>query len=202
MSDVISVYKTIDSAMNRDFETKLFKGFVVPGVIAEVVLVLNLFLPDSISLYGAPLLKYHIGGPAGMAVGMTTLPAWLIFLLFLMVAGVYACILSTSYLKKSPRFVPRARFFLIFCDVAFALMTVAMTYYMTVALIAEYLNVFVSGVVYLTMCAAFGFFIHWTRKVYRHEGLRFWSKTTLESVGKAVGFILLGIVAVQALLFL
>jgi hypothetical protein len=40
------------------------------------------------------------------------------------------------------------------------------------------------------------------RPIYRHEGLRFWSKTTLKSICKAIGFILLGIVAVQALLFL
>ena len=38
--------------------------------------------------------------------------------------------------------------------------------------------------------------------VYRHEGLRFWSKTTLKSIGKAVGFILLGIIAIVALFIL
>jgi hypothetical protein len=38
--------------------------------------------------------------------------------------------------------------------------------------------------------------------VYRHEGLRFWSKTTLKSIGTAVGFILLGIIAIIALFIL
>lgn len=168
--------------MNYNFETKLFKGFVIPGVIAEVVLVFNLFLPDSISLYGAPLLIYPISGPAGIAVGMTTLPAWLLFLLFLAIAGIYACILPTSYLKKSPKFVLRAHSFLLFCDVAFTLITLAMTCFMAIALIEGCLDVFTSGVVYLTMCAAFGFFIHWTHKVYCHLELRFWSRTTLKGI--------------------
>jgi hypothetical protein len=50
--------------------------------------------------------------------------------------------------------------------------------------------------------AALASFIIWTCRLYRHEGLRFWSKTTLKSIGKAIGFILLGIIAIVALLIL
>lgn len=106
-----------------NFEAKLYRGFVVPGVIAEVILIINLFLPDSISLYGAPLLKHRIGGPKGWFVDMTTTPAILIFELFLLVAGIYAIILLLRSYKRSPKFVPTARKFLVFCDVSFVLMT-------------------------------------------------------------------------------
>ena len=185
-----------------DFETKLFKGFVVPGIIAEVVLVLNLFLPDSISLYGAPLLKFHISGPMGWVVGMTTLPVVILFGLFLLVAAVYAIVLAVMSHRRSQKLVATTRGFLVFCDTTFVLLSVAMTFFFVVALVEGYLNLPVAIPVYLTLCAALVYFIYWTNRVYRHEGLRFWSKTTLKSVGKAVGFILLGIVAVQALLFL
>lgn len=191
---------TIINTLN--FETKLFKGFVVPGIIAEVVLVLNLFLPDSISLYGAPLLKFHISGPMGWVVGMTTLPVVILFGLFLLVAAVYAIVLAVMSHRRSQKLVATTRGFLVFCDTTFVLLSVTMTFFFVVALVEGYLNLPIAIPVYLTLCAALVYFIHWTRKVYRHEGLRFWSKTTLKSIGTAVGFLLLGIVAVQALLFL
>lgn len=174
-----------------NFEAKLYRGFVVPGVIAEVILIINLFLPDSISLYGAPLLKHRIGGPKGWFVDMTTTPAILIFELFLLVAGIYAIILLLRSYKRSPKFVPTARKFLVFCDVSFVLMALAMGCFMIIALVWGYLNIFVASVVFLTLCATLGYFIYWTRRVYKHEGLRFWSKPTLKSVATSMGAILL-----------
>ena len=189
MSDVISVYKKIDSAMNRDFETKLFKGFVVPGIIAEVVMMLVI-----------PILMYaslgYIGGPKGAAVGMTLLPIQMLFYSFLAIAAVYAIVLIRMRKRQSAKFVRTAREFLICGDLVISIIMLFSTYLTIVGWGYFYAP---SVIVILALGgAALAYFIIWTCRVHRHEGLRFWSKTTLKSVGKAVGFILLGIIAVVA----
>lgn len=176
--------------MNRDFETKLFKGFVVPGIIAEVVMILVVPILLSASLFGG------IGGPTGLVVGMTLLPIQMLFYAFLAIAAVYAIVLIRMRKRQSAKFVRMAREFLICGDVVISIIML-FSIYLT---IVGWSYLYEPGVIAILAlgCAALAYFIIWTCKVYRHEGLRFWSKTTLKSIGKAVGSILLGIIAIVA----
>ena len=174
--------------MNYNFETKLFKGFVVPGIIAEVVMILVVPILLFVSLFGG------IGGPKGAAVGMTLLPIQMLFYSFLAIAAVYAFVLIRMRKRQNPKFVRTAREFLLCGDIAITLIMLYSTYLAVVGW--DYF--FAPGVLAILALggAALAYFIIWTCRVYRHEGLRFWSKTTLKSIGKAVGFILLGIISI------
>ena len=180
--------------MNRDFETKLFKGFVVPGIIAEVVMILVVPILLSVSLFGG------IGGPKGAFVGMTLLPIQMLFNSFLAIAAVYAFVLIRMRKRQNPKFVRTAREFLLCGDIAISVIMFFSTY-LTIVGWGYFYKPSVIAILALGG-AALAYFIIWTCRVHRHEGLRFWSKTTLKSIGKAVGFILLGIIAIIALFIL
>lgn len=180
--------------MNRDFETKLFKGFVIPGIITEEVMILAVPILLSVSLFGG------IGGPKGAAVGMTLLPIQMLFYSFLAIAAFYAIVLIRMRKRQSAKFVRTAREFLLCGDIVISIIMLFSTY-LTIVGWGYFYAPSVIAILALGG-SALAFFIHWTRKVYRHEGLRFWSKTTLKSIGKAAGFLLLGIVAIIALFIL
>lgn len=181
----------ISAIMNTlNFETKLFKGFVIPGVIAEVVMILVVPILLSASLFGG------IGGPKGAFVEMTLLPIQMLFYSFLAIAAVYAFVLIRMRKRQNPKFVRTAREFLLCGDIAISVIML-FSIYLTVVGWGYFYEPSVIAILALGG-AALAYFIIWTCRVYRHEGLRFWSKTTLKSVGKAVGFILLGIIAVAA----
>ena len=180
--------------MNRDFETKLFKGFVIPGIIAEVVMILAVPILLSVSLFGG------IGGPKGAFVGMTLLPIQMLFYSFLAIAAVYAFVLIRMRKRQNPKFVRTAREFLLCGDIAISVIMFFSTY-LTIVGWGYFYKPSVIAILALGG-AALAYFIIWTCRVYRHEGLRFWSKTTLKSIGKAVGFILLGIISIIALFIL
>ena len=180
--------------MNRDFETKLFKGFVVPGIIAEVVMILAVPILLSVSLFGG------IGGPKGAFVGMTLLPIQMLFYSFLAIAAVYDFVLIRMRKRQNPKFVRTAREFLLCGDIAISVIMFFSTY-LTIVGWGYFYKPSVIAILALGG-AALAYFIIWTCRVHRHEGLRFWSKTTLKSIGKAVGFILLGIIAIIALFIL
>lgn len=184
----------ISTIMNTlNFETKLFKGLVIPGVIAEVVMILVI-----------PILMYaslgYIGGPKGAAVGMTLLPIQMLFYSFLAIAAVYAFVLIRMRKRQSAKFVRTAREFLLCGDIAISVIML-FSIYLTIVGWGYFYEPSVIAILALGG-AALAYFIIWTCMVYRHEGLRFWSKTTLKSIGKAVGFILLGIIAIVALFIL
>lgn len=180
--------------MNRDFETKLFKGFVVPGIIAEVVMILVVPILLSVSLFGG------IGGPKGAFVGMTLLPIQMLFYSFLAIAEIYAIVLIRMRKRQNPKFVRTAREFLLCGDIAISIIML-FSIYLTIVGWSYFYEPSVIAILALGG-AALAYFIIWTCRVYRHEGLRFWSKTTLKSIGKTVGFILLGIIAIIALFVL
>lgn len=160
--------------MNRDFETKLFKEFVVPGIIAEVVMILVVPILLSVSLFGG------IGGPKGAFVGMTLLPIQMLFYSFLAIAAVYAFVLIRMRKRQSAKFVRTAREFLICGDLVISIIMLFSTYLTIVGWGYFYAP---SVIVILALGgAALAYFIIWTCRVYRHEGLRFWSKTTLKEI--------------------
>lgn len=177
-----------------DFETKLFKGFVIPGIVAEVVMILAIPILMSASIFG------HIGGPMGVAVGMALLPIQMLFYAFLAVAAIYAIVLVRMRKKQNTKFVRTARELLICGDVVISIIML-FAIYLTIVGWGYFYEPSVIAILALG-CAALAYFIIWTCRVYRHEGLRFWSKTTLKSVGKAIGFTVLGIVAIVAFLIL
>ena len=183
---------TIMKTLN--FETKLFRGFIIPGIIAEVVMILVIPILMSASIFG------YIGGPAGVAVGMALLPIQTLFYAFLAVAAIYAIVLVRMRKRQNAKFVHTAREFLICGDVV---ISIIMLFSICLTIVGWDYFYEPSVIAILALgCAALAYFIIWTCKVYRHEGLRFWSKTTLKSIGKAIGFILLGIVAIVALFVL
>jgi hypothetical protein len=177
-----------------NFEAKLYKQFLVPGIIAEVVMIIIVPILLSVSIFG------HIGGPAGVAVGMTLLPIQMLFYSFLSIAAVYAIVLIRMRKRQSAKFVRTAREFLICGDIVISIIML-FSIYLTIVGWGYFYAPSVIAILALGG-AALVYFIIWTCRVYRHEGLRFWSKTTLKSIGKAVGFILLGIIAIIALFIL
>lgn len=180
--------------MNYNFETKLFKGFVIPGIIAEVVMILVVPILLSASLFGG------IGGPKGVVVEMTLLPIQMLFYSFLAIAAVYAIVLIRMRKRQNPKFVKTARELLLCGDIVISVIMLFSTYLTIVGWGYLYEP---SVIVILALGGvALAYFIIWTCRVYRHEGLRFWSKRTLKTIGKAVGFILLGIIAIIALFVL
>lgn len=193
--ELIKSKNNIDAIMNtQNFETKLFRGFVIPGIIAEVVMLLIVPILLSASLFGG------IGGPNGVAIGMTLLPIQMLFYAFLAVAAIYAIVLIRMRKRQNAKFVHTAREFLICGDVVISIIML-FSIYLTIVGWGYFYGPSVIAILALG-CAALAYFIIWTCRVYRHEVLRFWSKTTLKSFGKAIGFILLGIVAIVALFVL
>lgn len=188
--------------MNNNFENKLYKGFVVPGVIAEIFLLINMFLPEDLGIFGLPLFSHSIGGPTGVAVGMTILPAQLLLYIFLLVAAVYAVVLPLSYRAKSLKFIPRAHRFLLFCDLSFIILTLVFTFCVAISIGYGLLNWLVVIPMLLLMYGVCYFFIHWTREVYRHREIRFWSKTTLLGISFSLLIIFGSLALCWALLFM
>lgn len=180
--------------MNYNFETKLFRGFVIPGIIAEVVMILAIPILLSVSLFGG------IGGPKGAVVEMTLLPIQMLFYSFLAIAAVYAFVLIRMRKRQNPKFIKTAREFLLCGDIAISVIML-FSIYLTIVGWGYFYAPSVIAILALGG-AALVYFIIWTCRVYRHEGLQFWSKTTLKSIGKAVGFILLGIIAIISLFVL
>lgn len=97
--------------------------------------------------------------------------------------------------------MPTARIFLIIGNVSITLLTVALLCFVGIAIANDYemLNLPVVVAYLVAMVGALVFFYRWTRNVYTHEGLTLLCRTSFKSLGKAVGFTLLGIVAVIAI---
>ena len=131
-----------------------------------------------------------------MVVEMTLLPIQMLFYSFLAIAAVYAFVLIRMRKRQSAKFVRTAREFLLCGDIAISVIML-FSIYLTIVGWGHFYEPSVIAILALGG-SALVYFIIWTYRVYRHEGLRFWSKTTLKSIGKAVGFILLGIIAVAA----
>ena len=160
------------------FETKLFWGFIIPGIIAEVVMILVIPILLSASLFGG------IGGPNGVAIGMTLLPIQMLFYAFLAVAAIYAIVLVRMRKRQNAKFVRTAREFLICGDVIISIIML-LSIYLTIVGWGYFYEPSVIAILALGG-AALAYFIIWTCRVYRHEGLRFWSKTTLKEIASSL----------------
>ena len=168
-----------------ELERKLFKGFVIPGIITEILVVaigLNL-----------NLLSNPIGGPAGMVAGLVMLKFELMLLVYLFVAGIYCILLPYKYYRKADAFITSTRQFLKF-SVIYLLVFDALIIYQwydcmrwnlirslnTAALIP--LTIFILVIT--------GYFIFWMTKVNQYQNVKFFNKYTVGVVLGILGLLL------------
>ena len=169
-----------------EFERKLFNGFVIPGIITEIlVIALGLNLN---------LLCNPIGGPAGMVAGVVMLKFELIFLVYLLIAGINSILLPYKYYKKSDTFIDSTRKFLKFSVIYLVIFDALIIYQWydcarwnlirslnTPALIP--LTVFILVVT--------GYFIFWMTKVNQYQNVKFFNKSTIGVVLGILGLLLI-----------
>ena len=173
------------------FEKRLFKGFVLPGVAVGVLLVLLLFVQPWIS---TDLLTRRIGGPAGMTIGFAMVPFAFLFMAYMMVAVVYAVLLTVKYFRNSAGLIGSARRFMLFSDVFLAVMDLMILSAFIETARWNYISALnLPLIVPLTVIAVIMtvFFISWTGRVYQHEGRKFLTWKTAGSLGLCLFLLLL-----------
>lgn len=192
--------------MEMNFDKQLFKGFFIPGLVIELILILCFILPESISpLQGTSLLKTRIAGPGGIAVGLVFVPYQLLTIYFILVAIVNSIRLPILYKRRSEDFIKATRNFLNYGNVTLlAILIPALIQFSSLSAqdIESYVNLPVVASVFgfgLLMC---GFFIFWTIKTYKHEGLKFFSKETLQGLGFSIAIIVGATILLIALLYI
>ena len=173
------------------FEKRLFKGFLLPGVAVGVLLVLLLFVQPWIS---TDLLTRRIGGPAGMAIGFAMVPFAFLFMAYMMVAVVYAVLLTVKFLSRSAGLIGPARRFMLFSDVFLVVMDLMILSAFIETARWNYISALnLPLIVPLTVIAVIMtvFFISWTGRVYQHEGRKFLTWKTAGSLGLCLFLLLL-----------
>ena len=171
------------------FEERLFKRFIIPGVVFELLLVLMCFLPENLNPLYFNVLKHRISGPAGLGVSLTLMPAVIQLYFFLLITLVYTIVLPILYFKKSRHFIPATRTFLMVGNIAMIAL-LSQAFIMMAPLSASDFRTYINlaGVipVLLLGCCVLGYFLYWTISIYRHEHLRFLSGKSLKSMGYAL----------------
>ena len=173
------------------FEKRLFKGFVLPGVAVGVLLVLLLFVQPWIS---TDLLTRRIGGPAGMTIGFAMVPFAFLFMAYMMVAVVYAVLLTVKYFRNSAGLIGSARRFMLFSDVFLVVMDLMILSAFIETARWNYISALnLPLIVPLALIAVSMtvFFVYWTGRVYQHEGRKFLSWKTAGSLGLCLFLLLL-----------
>ena len=173
------------------FEKRLFKGFVLPGVAVGVLLVLLLFVQPWIS---TDLLTRRIGGPAGMTIGFAMVPFAFLFMAYMMVAVVYAVLLTVKYFRNSAGLIGSARRFMLFSDVFLVVMDLMILSAFIETARCNYISALnLPLIVPLALIAVSMtvFFISWTGRVYQHEGRKFLTWKTAGSLGLCLFLLLL-----------
>ena len=173
-----------------DFNTKLFRSFFIPGLVIEILVLLCVFLPESINpLHDLSFLKTRVGGPAGWKVGCVLLPLQLQTIFFFFIAIFYSFRLPILYKKGNPKYIKTTRNFLIFGDITIIgilIQIIVLFCRLSAQDIEGHVNlpvvipIFAAGFI---MCA---FFIYWTAVMYKAENLEFFSKETLKSIGNSI----------------
>jgi hypothetical protein len=176
-----------------DFKKLVFNGFFIPGVVIELLLILGAVLLESInSLDEISFLKRHIAGPKGITVGLLYLPYQLLATCFFLVAIFNSIRLPILYKGGSDKFIKTTRNFLNYGNFTLlAILIPSLIQFSSLSThdIESYINLPVVISVFgfgLLMC---GFFIFWTVKTYKHEGLKFFSKETLQGLGLSIAII-------------
>lgn len=177
-----------------NFKRQLFNGFFIPGLVIELVLILCVILPESINpLEGVDFLKTRIGGPAGIAVGLLYLPYQLLTIYFFLVAIINSIRLPILYKRGSDKFIKVTRNFLNYGNftlLAILIPSILQFSGLNSQEIESYINLPVVIAVFafgLVMCV---FFMFWTIKTYKYEGLKFISNETLYGIALSIVIII------------
>lgn len=184
------------------FESRLFKRFFLPGLIIEMLVILGIFLPESINpLHDLSFLKMRLGGTAMWKVGLVRLPLQLQTLFFFLVAFYYSFRLPILYKRGNPKYVKATRNFLIYGDIAIVAIIIQIVC-LFCRLGSVDIEVYVNLPVVLPVFAAgiimAAFFIYWTVRTYQEENLKFISKDTLKSIGTALILFICAIIVLIA----
>lgn len=180
-----------------EFARKLFNGFVIPGIITEILVIA---LGLNINLLSNP-----IGGPAGMVAGLVMLKFELLFLLYLFIAGIYCILLPYKYYRKADAFITSTRQFLKF-SVIYLLVFDALIIYQWYDCarwnLIRSLNT--PALIPLTIFVFFvtGYFIFWLTKVNRYQDVKFNTKSTIEVFLGVLGLLITIIILYFLLIFL
>ena len=169
-----------------EFERKLFNWFVIPGIITEIlVIVLGLNLS---------LLSNPIGGPGGLVAGLAMLKFELMFLAYLLIAGIYSILLPYKYYKKKDAFLVCVRRFLKF-SVTYLTIFDAMILHQWYACymwnLIRSINTLILIPLTVFIFIVTGYFIFWMRKVNQHQGVKYFSKSLIKTLCIVLGVLLL-----------
>ena len=186
----------------KDFESRLFKSFVLPGIALEVLLLLLFCVPTGLTIN---LLRHSIGGPRGIVASFAMNMYYQLLTEYLLVAGIYSVILFYRYYRRREKFITSARRFLMYSCVWIVIMDVMVALGFVEFVrwnLDAYMNIPV--VVVLTCLAGLMtvFFIYWTRQVYKSLGLKVISKTGITSALVSLLLIFLIYLVPYALMFL
>lgn len=172
-----------------DFRSQIFKRFYLAGVVLELLLVFMCFLPENFNPLYFNVLKHRISGPAGLGVSLTLMPAVIQLYFFILIAFIYTIVLPILYFKKSRRFIPATRTFLMVGNIAMTAL-LSQAFIMMAPLSASDFKTYINlaGVIPVLVlgCCVLGYFLYWTISIYRYEHLRFFSGKSLKSVGYAL----------------
>lgn len=185
-----------------DFESRLFKAFVLPGIALEKLLLFFFCVPTGLTIN---LLSRRIAGPGGIAASITLTMYYQLLTVYLLVAAIYSVILLQKYYRRRDKFLTSARRFLMFSSVWIVLMDVMIAIGFVDFVrwnLDAYMNIPV--VVALTCLAGLMtvFFIYWTRQVYNSLGLKVRSKSGIKSALVSLLLIFLIFLVPYALMFL
>lgn len=185
-----------------DFESRLFKAFVLPGIALEMLLLFFFCVPTGLTIN---LLSRRIAGPGGIAASITLTMYYQLLTVYLLVAAIYSVILLQKYYRRRDKFLTSARRFLMFSSVWIVLMDVMIAIGFVDFVrwnLDAYMNIPV--VVALTCLAGLMtvFFIYWTRQVYNSLGLKVRSKSGIKSALVSLLLIFLIFLVPYALMFL
>lgn len=174
-----------------DFESRLFKVFVLPGIAMEVILLFLFCVPTEFNIN---LLSRSIGGPGGIAASIAITMYYLLLTVYLLVAGIYSVILLYRYYRRRENFIISARRFLTFSCVWIVIMDV-MIVLGFVEFVRWHLDSYMNLPVVFSL-AAFavlmtGVFFYWIKQTYNRLGLKVISRAGLKSALKYFVLILL-----------
>lgn len=148
-----------------DFESRLYKTFVLPGIALEVLLLFSICVSIGLNLN---LICRPMGGPAGISASITIFIYCFPLTIYFLVAGFYSLLLPYKYYRRREKFILSARRFLVFSCVWIILMDVMIAVGFVEMVrwdLGDYMNKFI--VFPLTALAALMtvVFFYWTRKV-------------------------------------
>lgn len=191
---------TINNVIKQDFESRLFKRFVLPGIVIEFLLLFLFFVPTGLNIN---VLSHSIGGPAGISAAIALSVFYLLLTIYLFVAGIYSVILPYRYYRRREIFVSTTRKFLTFSNmwviIVDVLILLGFVEYARWNL-ENYMNLPVifslTGFTILMTCV----FFYWTDRLYKYENLKITSKESIKTLAVTMLVLLLILIVPYVLL--